>query len=275
MKKNSVYRVSLIFLLGIIFFSGKEINAANGDTFTYNGIKYTVISESDGTVRTKTGTSASNPGAMVSTTRGTLELPETVEYNGKRYTLTEIGMYSFASCTYLEGELRIPDTVTDIGKYAFYSCKGFSGNLYLGKSLKTIDAYAFYGDGQYKLFGYAGLTSVTCAAPTPPTFVNKFSYYNIPLYVPEGSESLYQKANIWKEFKTILPMEPEGDEGPVLLGDANDNGIVTVADVVTIAIYLTGNEPEHFSFRNADLNKDGKITVADINALINLLMEQE
>lgn len=259
-----------------MFFYADEINAADGENFTYNGINYTVISENDLTVRTKTGTSASNPGAMVSMTRGSLELQETVEYNGKTYTLTEIGMYSFASCTYLEGELRIPDTVTAIGKYAFYNCKGFSGNVYLGKSLKTIDVYAFYGDGQFKLFGYAGLTSVTCAAPTPPTFANKFSYYNIPLYVPEGSENFYGNANIWKEFKTILPMEPEEEEeGPTLLGDANDNGVVTVADVVTIAKYLADQAPEHFSFKNADVNQDGIITVADITALINLLLEQE
>lgn len=59
---------------------------------------------------------------------------------------------------------------------------------------------------------------------------------------------------------------------PGLPGDANGDGILSTADIITKVNYLTGAIPETFCFNNADLNGDGIISVADIVMLVNLLL---
>ena len=63
----------------------------------------------------------------------------------------------------------------------------------------------------------------------------------------------------------------------VLLGDSNDNGKVTVADVVTTANYIAGNEIDNFCFPNANviLNEvDGEqvINVQDVTATVEIVL---
>ena len=49
-----------------------------------------------------------------------------------------------------------------------------------------------------------------------------------------------------------------------LLGDANDDGVVDVADITTIAAYILGKPIEVFNATNADANCDNVIDVSDI-----------
>lgn len=59
-----------------------------------------------------------------------------------------------------------------------------------------------------------------------------------------------------------------------LLGDANDNGTVNVADLVTIADYINDRETWQFSFVNADVDGNGEITTADIEGTLNIIKGQ-
>ena len=61
----------------------------------------------------------------------------------------------------------------------------------------------------------------------------------------------------------------------ILLGDANDNGMVTVADVVTIANYIVHNYVANWSFVNADINGSDDITAADITGTINIIAGED
>ena len=56
-----------------------------------------------------------------------------------------------------------------------------------------------------------------------------------------------------------------------LLGDANDNGIVNVADVGTISDYIVQKPVYQFCFVNADVITDGKITTADVTATVDII----
>lgn len=63
-----------------------------------------------------------------------------------------------------------------------------------------------------------------------------------------------------------------------LLGDANDNGNVTVADVVTTANYVAGKDVDNFHFNNANVvlaeeGEEEEITAADITAIVNIVLE--
>lgn len=59
-----------------------------------------------------------------------------------------------------------------------------------------------------------------------------------------------------------------------LLGDANDNGTVNVADLVTIADYINERDTWQFSFVNADVDESGTITTADIEGTLNIIKGQ-
>ena len=60
-----------------------------------------------------------------------------------------------------------------------------------------------------------------------------------------------------------------------LLGDANDNGFVTVGDVVTTANHIIEVEVPRFSFVNADSDEDGNIDQNDIVTTVNIILTDE
>jgi uncharacterized Zn-binding protein involved in type VI secretion len=55
----------------------------------------------------------------------------------------------------------------------------------------------------------------------------------------------------------------------VIPGDANDDKKVDAEDIVTITEYMMGKEPENFNFKNADVNGDSVINIADIIQIAN------
>jgi len=55
-------------------------------------------------------------------------------------------------------------------------------------------------------------------------------------------------------------------------GDANDDGVVNVSDVIIITNYYMGQNPQPFCFINADVNADGIINVQDVIGAVNIFM---
>lgn len=72
----------------------------------------------------------------------------------------------------------------------------------------------------------------------------------------------------WSEIPETMPAYDVTVYGSftqnALLGDANDDGSVTVTDIVAMANNILGNTPSGFNAKNADTNEDGVITVTDI-----------
>lgn len=63
--------------------------------------------------------------------------------------------------------------------------------------------------------------------------------------------------------------------GGALVGDVNVDGSINVADVTAlVSIILTGEaaETEGYDFGAADVNADGEINVADVTALVNIIL---
>ncbi len=71
---------------------------------------------------------------------------------------------------------------------------------------------------------------------------------------------------------------PGFDEVQVFLyddpGDANGDGVINVLDVIAIASYFVGDEPDPFCFDNADVVQDGQINVLDIVATVDIFLSE-
>ena len=59
---------------------------------------------------------------------------------------------------------------------------------------------------------------------------------------------------------------------PVIFGDANQDGLVNVTDIVATVNYIMENPTGTFDKVAADVNKDGFINVSDIVAMVNIIM---
>ncbi len=60
---------------------------------------------------------------------------------------------------------------------------------------------------------------------------------------------------------------------PVQLGDVNNDGEITIADVTALVNIVLGKDTEGlYNHMAADVNQDGEITIADVTALVNRLL---
>ena len=59
------------------------------------------------------------------------------------------------------------------------------------------------------------------------------------------------------------------------LGDATNDAVINVTDIMVVASYILGNTPEGFVFEAADVTKDGKINIIDIVAIANIILSSE
>ena len=72
---------------------------------------------------------------------GNVVIPESVEYNGKTYSVTSIGVSAFELCSGLTS-VTIPNSVIYIGRWAFSGCKALL-SITIPNSVTTIDRGAF------------------------------------------------------------------------------------------------------------------------------------
>ena len=113
--------------------------SASAYDFMVNGICYN--KNSDGNTVTVTYQNSSSP--RYSNASGSLNIPSSVYYSGKTYSVTAIDDYAFYNCSGFTGSLTIPNSVTKIGTDAFRGCNGFTGSLTIGNSVTSIGYQAF------------------------------------------------------------------------------------------------------------------------------------
>lgn len=259
-------------------------------------------------------------------------------------TLQRIGNAAFINCRSLTSINRIPDAITKINDYTFYDCRSltnmdlnnvtrigehaFAGCNKLsdidlteaqeigyaaflgGKTLcsvwyephpyiSTADGNIAYREeswgtdstnlGSFKkitigkdvselkavtFFGHTPDT-IICMAPVPPiiTKVSCFEYaFNYEAYdttilsVPNILVNEYREAYEWGQFAHI--------EGYTVLGngDVNGDGRISISDVTALIDKILDSQGASINLINADVNGDGKLSIGDVTALINLLL---
>ena len=86
------------------------------------------------------------------------------------------------------------------------------------------------------------------------------------LYVPAGTTALYQSTAPWSYFKTFIEYQPGNANG-------DDDNTIDINDVLAIVDYILGkNVPATFNAAAADVNGDGRVTIADAAAVVNIIL---
>lgn len=235
-----------LLLTGFLF-AGIFASQAETTDFKYpasgDGIYYSILDESNHFVKTKAGSITPAKGEQRkpvieygNTVSGALEIPETVEYNGRTYTVVEIGEFGFDNAltsVTLPSTLKrindagfyntqistieIPESVTTIGAHAFDNCN-YLNNVRFSEGLISIDAFAFYKCSQLNeiilpasldaigagaFIGCNQLKTLTSLNIYPPALTaNSFAVKDAEISVPNQALDSY-KSSSWSKVGTI------------------------------------------------------------------------
>ena len=172
-----------VFLMMALLSFAHDFEVVNADGVT---IYYNITSSYNLTVAvTYRGTSYSQYSNEYT---GAVNIPATVTYNEKTYSVTRIGDFAFYNCSSLT-YVTIPSSVTRIGSNAFEGCSGLT-SVTIPNSVTSIGSIAFWGCssltsvtipnsvtsiGGYAFYKCSGLTSVTI--PSSVTSIGVDAFY--------------------------------------------------------------------------------------------------
>ena len=197
--------------------------------------------------------------------------------------LKTMGDYAFAYCENLQ-EVNLPDSLLTIGKSAFIECFGLT-SLVIPNMVTAISQSTFFkcvylktltlGEAVETIADRAfdnnpRLTSITCLASTPPKlaapscFMHSI-YDKAVLYVPAGLQQTYKHSGVWGWFANIEPILT------TVAADVNRDGEITVADVNAVISTITTGIGD----LTRDVNGDGEVSIADANAVISIILRSE
>ncbi len=129
-------KILLLTLMAILALTASAYN------FMVNGLAYNRTSSNTVEVTYTVYQSESNYSGLT-----TANIPSSVTYSGKTYSVTSIGDFAFYECSGLTS-VTIPNSVTSIGSRAFYRCSGLS-SVTIPNSVTSIGGSAFYGTPWY------------------------------------------------------------------------------------------------------------------------------
>lgn len=142
--------------------------------------------------------------------------------------IQQLGDAAFMDCSGLTGKISFPESLIDLGKGAFYGCSSIE-SFEIPASVKQIKAATFAK--------CTGLKAITLYAETPieadaTAFVG-VDCSKVTLYVPEGSESKYAEADVWKNFN-IQTITTGIESASTNNGEATlsiENGVLKVSNI--------------------------------------------
>lgn len=101
-------------------------------------------------------------------------------------------------------------------------------------------------------------------------YSNSSNYYIGDFYWAYLSKEYLTDSDLWD----VVDYNENVDKNAipaVLLGDANNSGVVNVTDISSVVDYIFGNYPPVFNFKASDVNLSREVNVADIAGIVNLI----
>lgn len=222
-------------------------------------------------------------------------------------SLRKIEDYVFAGCESLQS-IVLPDNVLSIGNYAFNGCNKLK-TLSLPKNIKNIGKKIFSNaDSIEKIICRAVIPPIT---DTDQGF-STLKYTMIDLIVPKGSLEAYKKADFWKNFPFMFEDEGENKcatptvtfvDGKLsfacetagaefhytikcedAISGSTTETTLPITGKYTVSVYATADgygqsdtvtetiELKNGSGKKGDVTEDGKVDVADINAIVDIIL---
>lgn len=105
----------------------------------------------------------------------------------------------------------------------------------------------------------------------PLTHVVNYENRSYDIIVNTSSGTRTISINDVKNIKLVPEKEAMTTPTP---GDANNDGLLSVADISMIASYILSEDNSDINLEAADVNKDGTITVADLSMLAQKILNQ-
>ena len=273
---------------------------ASAYDFMVNGLAYNYLNGPSGSKVEVTYTLRNS----TSNYRGlnTANIPSSVTYNGKTYSVTSIGALAFRECSGLTS-VTIPNSVTTIGTGAFGSCSGLT-SVSIPNSVTSIGDYAFSG--------CSGLTTVTipnsvtsiggdafryCSGLTSVTIPN--SVTSIGMYAFSGCSGLtsvtignsvteigwdaFSGCSGLTEIRSKIVNVGNVSMGTRVFDNVPKSSCTLKVPIGTATAYRNANQWCYFiivkeMFVNSgtlgDLNFDNAINGEDINIMVNYLLHK-
>ena len=170
----------------------------------------------------------------------------------------------FAGCRTLTS-VTIPDGVTDVGAYAFVNC-GSLAHVNFPDSVREIGACAFGTCPK--------LTGVTLPAGIDEVGEAAFGWtVSDKTQIPAGSFALYgytgsgAQRYAEREGNAFITFISIGSVIPIIRGDADGDGNVTILDATAIRRVLAELGTTAYEEQAADADGDGDVTIMDATAI--------
>ena len=182
-----------------------------------------------------------------------------------------IGEKAFYADMYL-GQVFIPDSVKVIEDDAFCYCYSLK-SVELPEGLTYIGDRAFLGCTRYSAGGmdavtvsykvkYIGEMALGYYAGQPLAYAVVGDAFVLTGYSGTSAERYAEQNGIKFVSLGEAPAEPE-----ILLGDADDDGEVTILDATCIQRHLVGLSVEAYNEEAADADGDDEVTILDATAI--------
>lgn len=193
-----------------------------------------------------------------------------------------MGRKAFFDCIALKSVV-LPDSLSMIDNQAFAQCEALT-SITIPDGVRTIDEKAFYKclylndvtvGRSVELIKESAfdnnprIKSVTSLAMVPPEieYTNTFMrsiYRTATLRVPAAVLNDYKNSGIWSWFVNI-----EGMIDP-MRGDVNGDGEVNIADVNALINAILMRQA---LIDSMDVNCDGEVNIADVNTVLDMILE--
>ena len=131
------------------------------------------------------------------------------------------------------------------------------------------------GGGEYKVLIYSTRNSALAGQAGEIFSVTLTASSSIPTGTYQGRFHNLVFANTDRQEVNPLDSTFEIEVGTSLNGDVNGDGQITIADVTALVNIILGKdnaEPHLYDHEAADVNGDGTVTIADVTALVNRIL---